>query len=729
MSAISLKIEYASPAQRFGRKGPLPLNYSSTDKSADQSVASPIGGAQVTSSSYGSSALLDIPSEGPASAFDGDPTTAWVVSVANHSVGQWISIRFSRPIQLRTISITPLDDSSLRPWIEEVRLTTDRGAIRQKIPKGNAPVKVAVVPGETSQLTIGIAKVWKSHTEYLEGAGITEVAIPGVTFHPAMRLPTVGLARFSGAGANPPILSLSDPVDNPNLDFSGPVTPAQPIARKFELPKATTMAISGTAVPIPGPALEDLLSTTATPSDQPLQITASSWLRELPRYRPENLVEGSALPWIAGLGDRSPSLTLRWSGARPVDSIDLVPYRGAARPTEVTISSPAGVRTVKVPRAGGIVQFTPMTTDTLTIRFISSTHVKTTEPVGPSAIGILSASIKVPVGLSSIGVPALGNARPLPPAPSTLVTLPCGSGPSVEVDGKVVPTTSSGTLANLMNLQPMAFDACHVPAVALAVGKHVMAFPSGSALRMTVLLGASPTATSTAATTVSTVAPRSTRIVDWAAARRKVYVGPGASAYLQVSQNFSPGWVATISGRTLEAVQLDGWQQGWIVPAGSGGTVTMSFTPDAPYRLGLALGVVFLLLLACLALFGRKRSEYEPTGTRERLPFALLVAAALAVSFVIGGVVMAVLLAPLLYAARRWGSDAMAALAGVVFSGAGLIVALDPNVVPGYHLGAFSGSVQFLSVLAIAAVMCTVVAEGHEHPTGAEPADAGEFGA
>ena len=104
-----------------------------------------------------------------------------------------------------------------------------------------------------------------------------------------------------------------------------------------------------------------------------------------------------------------------------------------------------------------------------------------------------------------------------------------------------------------------------------------------------------------------------------------------------------------LDGHVLEAVQLDGWQQGWIVPAGPGGTVTMTFAPDQSYRLGLGLGAVLPGLLACLALFGRRSSPYEAVGPRRRLPLALLMAGAFVVTFVIGGVVMAVLLLALLY--------------------------------------------------------------------------------
>ncbi len=165
----------------------------------------------------------------------------------------------------------------------------------------------------------------------------------------------------------------------------------------------------------------------------------------------------------------------------------------------------------------------------------------------------------------------------------------------------------------------------------------------------------------------------------------------------------------------------------------------MVFRPDGPYRLGLGLGALFLVLLACLALFGRRASSYEAVGPRRRLPFAVLAGPAFLVTLVIGGVVMAILLVPLFYAARRWGSDLMAAVAGVSFMVAGIIVALNPGTVPGYHLGAFSASVQFLSVVAISAVMCAVVIDdrsdesgvsyGKLRDPGVSPIDRGRVGA
>jgi len=603
-----------------------------------------------------------------------------------------------------------------------VHITTDRGTVRRTIARGSVPNTVTVAPGETRDLRITIAKVWKTHVRrYQLGAGIIEVALPGVTFHPAMRLPTDGLAAFAKPGAQPPILSLYDPVDNPYLDFTGPVTPTPPIARKFTLPQSMAMAISGSAVPVPGPALEQLLTTTATPTAQEVQISASSWLRDLPRFRPENLVERSSLPWVAGLDDPHPSVTLRWPGERSVDSVDLGLDPAAARPTEITVTSPAGSRTVSVPPGGGTVRFAPMTTDMLNVQFTAVTRRTTAQPVGPTTVGVPNTPVVVPVGLSSISVPALGYTPPAPVPSSTPVALACGSGPSVDVDGTSVPTSATGTLGDLIDLLPMAYRACRTSSVPLSSGRHVMSFPAGGAMRMTVLLGSGSPGPTAVTTTTAAAPARTTRVVHWAAADRTIEVGPGAGAYLQLSQNYSPGWVATMDGHTLTSIQLDGWQQGWRLPAGSGGTVTMTFRPDGSYRLGLGLGAVFLVLLACLALLGRRTSSYDAVGPRRRLPFALLTVVAFGVTLVIGGPLMVVVLLLLLLAARRWGSTLMAGVAGLSFFAAGVAVAVHPIAVPAAHLGAFSPLTQFLSVAAVGAVMCAVVIEDGRRPTTGRP--------
>jgi arabinofuranan 3-O-arabinosyltransferase len=73
-----------------------------------------------------------------------------------------------------------------------------------------------------------------------------------------------------------------------------------------------------------------------------------------------------------------------------------------------------------------------------------------------------------------------------------------------------------------------------------------------------------------------------------------------------VHENASPGWHATLNGKPLTAATLDGWQQAFVVPAGQGGTIRLSFAPAAIYHAGIVVSAVALLALLAVG-FGRRR--------------------------------------------------------------------------------------------------------------------------
>jgi arabinofuranan 3-O-arabinosyltransferase len=697
-----------------------PLTYGQASKANTQTVAAPLGAGSVLASSYGSNPYQNDVSEGPASAFDGDPSTAWVGSATKGSVGQWVRIAFVHPIQVSRIGITPFN-TARRPIITQIAIVTDNGTVLRSIPPGSKTAWITVAPGMTRHLKITIRKVHQTnHPTYPPlGAGITDVSIPGVSFHPAMQLPTDELTKFSSPTSEPVVLNLNDPVTNPNLDFTGPTTASEPIPRRFALPRATSVGMAGTAIPLPGASLESLLSQVAMPPNQTLQISASSWLRDLPRFRPDNLIERSSLPWIAGLGDSQPSLTLRWNGMRSVGSLSLGLTSSASRPRLIAISSHAGSRQVTVPRDGGVVSFAPLTTDSLTVRFVAVANQLGRVPTGPHIVGLPNPPPRtLPVGLSSIGIPALAQPIPTPPISVTPFRLPCGAGPTVQVDQTSVRTSVVGTIGDLVDLRPVEISACSPSTISLAAGEHMISFPSGGPFRVTGLTLQSPPS---GAAPTGSADQRSARVVSWTTANRTLSVGAGPATYIQVADNFNPGWVATLHGRTLTPVRLDGWEQGWIVPAGSGGTMSMVFTPDHTYRAALLLGGLFLLLLAILALWGPGRSQMQPIGRRRRLPKALLAIGAAFAALCAGGPLV-LLLVPLVAVAYRWGDRAVALIAGVAFMVAGVIVAWHPYTSAGAHRGAFGSPAQFFSVLAFCAVLSAVVMEGRRRPSGRQPA-------
>jgi arabinofuranan 3-O-arabinosyltransferase len=106
---------------------------------------------------------------------------------------------------------------------------------------------------------------------------------------------------------------------------------------------------------------------------------------------------------------------------------------------------------------------------------------------------------------------------------------------------------------------------------------------------------------------------------------------------LVVPESLNSGWVAhTAAGTRLTAVAVNGWQQGWVVPAGTSGTITLSFTPNSLYRVGLAGGLALLPLLALMAWWPQRRPRDNPAA-RPWAPGLWAAVAALGAGAVIAG--------------------------------------------------------------------------------------------
>ena len=104
---------------------------------------------------------------------------------------------------------------------------------------------------------------------------------------------------------------------------------------------------------------------------------------------------------------------------------------------------------------------------------------------------------------------------------------------------------------------------------------------------------------------------------SWQPDQRQLSIGRGAASYLEVHENYNPGWAATLNGQQLTPVRLDGWQQAFVVPAGAGGTVTLSFRPAATYHLVLVaslLAVALLLAITAWSFTPARQRAAAPTG-------------------------------------------------------------------------------------------------------------------
>jgi arabinofuranan 3-O-arabinosyltransferase len=181
----------------------------------------------------------------------------------------------------------------------------------------------------------------------------------------------------------------------------------------------------------------------------------------------------------------------------------------------------------------------------------------------------------------------------------------CGQGPALRLDGKSYRTAVTGTLADLMKRLPVKVSLCTPGGqLSLGAGQHWLKVAPSSAFVVMDLDIQTVRAGSGAGSPAASAAggQRSVRVLSWADDDRSLGIGPGAKSYLEVHENFNAGWQATLNGRPLPAVELDGWQQAFLVPAGQGGLIKLKFAPTTVYHAALVLGAAALVVLAIIAI-------------------------------------------------------------------------------------------------------------------------------
>jgi arabinofuranan 3-O-arabinosyltransferase len=587
--------EVNPPDDPVGGGGDPPSQLLPVAAAGHQTVAVLAGAKSVTASSAGTW-LAELPQYVPANAFDGNPATAWTEASPSTPAGQWIQINFSRSVDLPSrIGIQLLNDVPTRSIANQLRVTTAAGsATTSTVTTGNVQ-SIRVPPGPSGWLRITITGA-SNVVPGNPGAGISDVLIPGV------RVTTYLKAASDAAGAKAAAdsYSFSQQLPSPYLqsDQSWPAS----LNRIFTTPAKSRLTASISARPEAGPALASLIESLTPANRSDFRVSASSTWESLPELGPGNLFEpSSGKPWLAAATDPQPELKMSWHGRRTISKIVLQPADGlAAAPTSVLIVSPDGKRLAHV-GLGGEVQVTPpLRTDKLSLIFPETSSTV----AGNAAAG---QPAQLPTGLARVKISGLAGLHLSAPSPAAAFRLACGRGPVISVDGRRYRTSVTGTVGDLLELNPVRLHLCTPGgSLTLPAGRQVLSAPSSSDFSITSLTLASKTSAAAAADLSQPVSPatdssRTLQVLSWQADNRELRIGPGPRSYVEIHENANPGWTASLNGRKLMPVTLDGWQQGYIAPAGSGGTITLTFTPDRIYHAGIIASAIALAILVFLA--------------------------------------------------------------------------------------------------------------------------------
>ncbi|MBB5869825.1 arabinofuranan 3-O-arabinosyltransferase [Allocatelliglobosispora scoriae] len=570
--------------------------------------------AVVASSSWADSqaTMGSRPEHQPFAAVDGDPATSWRTVPGNPAVGQWLELRFTGPRTVSQVTVHFDFGAEALP----TRITIDAGAERALV-DSFAPMVTVKMPGNLATTKVRILiNAAVPRPGGMGGVGISEVEIPGVEVERTLLVPQAP-ATDSPVGmlftAAPATASCFFTATGPQCDPQRVRTSEDgtTIDRTASLAETGDYTRAVWARPRPGAALDQALS----PS--PLhQVSASSTASADPAASVWATIDGDInTAWYPTLADEHPWLRLNWPEARKITGIrlNLPDTVAASRPWGVQVVGDGGLREGVVD-SNGVVNFAqPMTTDEITVFFLGDLAAYSRNPY-------LNTVERLPVAVSEL-VALPDEPRPLPD-PDQVVKLPCGSGPTLNIDGAKWRTSLTATRRELRELRevPAAFCDKEDPGtITLATGDvHLRATASTLSTPVRVALDPVPERTSIDA---ADTGGSPIRIDRWGSAERRLDIAAtGNERILAVRENSNPGWQATVNGQALQPIVVDGWQQGWVLPAGAGGAVVLSFAPERTFRNALLLGAGLLVLVVVIAVLpGRNRgATHKPAGRARR---------------------------------------------------------------------------------------------------------------
>ncbi len=680
------------------------------------------GRISVSSAASDSTALPNVsPSSGPAAAIDGDTSTSWVSNSLQTALGQWLQVDFDHPVTNATLTITP-SATAVGAQVRRLEVATVNGTSTVRFDQAGKPVTVALPYGESPWVRIT--------------ATGTDDGSPGVQFG----LTDISITQYDANGFAHPV-NLRHTVDVP-----GP--PADSAVAQWDLgsellgragcAESPTGTRCAAAMAMAAEEPVNLSRTLTVP--EPTPVTPTVWVRARQGPHLADLIAQPRTTRAAGDSDpidvlgsayaatdgdpgtswtapqrtvqphTPPLLTLTLPSRRTVAAIRVTPSTSAlpAHPTLIAVDLGDGPQVRRMTAGTETFTLHPSVTDSIKVWLLDWDDV-----IDRTALGF--DQLKPPglaeiVALDDRGAP-IGAADAATNRART-ISLPCGRGPVIGVAGQFVQTSVTTTVGDLLDGKPIPARPCRAEPIPLPAGQQELLISPGAALIVDGVQLATPRSGEVVSATTTSV-----DVGRWSNDHREVTVGPSAaSRVLVVPESVNPGWIARDpTGAALAPVTVNGWQQGWVLPAGTDGTLTLDFASNATYRAGLIGGLALLPLLFALAFVPARRPGTPGVPAQPWQPHPLVIGGATTVAAAIisggGGVVVAVAALALRYLLRRRDRMLDRLTVGVAASGlilAGAVLSQYPwRSVDGY-IG-HSAGVQFLALLSVVAVAVSTV--------------------
>ncbi|HEX3289445.1 MAG TPA: alpha-(1-_3)-arabinofuranosyltransferase [Mycobacterium sp.] len=681
------------------------------------------GRVTVSSSAADSTALPNVaPASGPTAAIDSDASTSWVSNALQAAVGQWLQVDFDHPVTNATITITP-SATAVGAQVRRIEISTVNGTSTLRFDEPGKPITAALPYGETPWVRItavgtddGSRGVQFGITDFdvtqYDASGFAHpielrhtVAVPGPPADSAVAQWDLGSELLGRSGC-------ADGPDGVHCAAAMALSPEEPVnlSRTLTVPEPVTVTPTVWVRPRQGPNLADLVSqpgtTSASGDSDPIDVLGSAYAATDgdPRTSwtaPQRVVQYHT----------PPNLTLKLPAPAEVAALRVTPSTSTlpAHPKLVAVDLGDGPQVRPMTGYGGAqtIDLRPHTTDTIKVSLLDWDDV-----IDRTALGFDQLK---PPGLGEIA--ALDRqGRPIAAADAArnrarVVALPCGRGPIVAVAGQFVQTSIDTTVGALLDGDPIPAKPCQAGPIALPAGQQELIISPGAAFVVDGVQLVGPLGRE-----LITAPTDPVKIGTWRSDHREVDV-PASQAprILVVPESINPGWTArTRDGTRLTPVTVNGWQQGWVVPPGTSGTVTLHFGSNAVYRAGIAGGLALLPILLLLALVPARRPPRPADPARPWQPGTVATSVAVvAVGAVVSGVAGVIVVGAALgvrYVLRNRTGLLDGITVGVSAGGlilAGTVLSQNPwRSVDGY--AGHSPSVQLLALISVGALAASI---------------------
>ncbi len=606
------------------------------------------GRLSASSSSSDATTLPNVsPASSPVAAVDGDPATAWVSNSLQPAIGQWLQIDFDHPVTNATLTIVP-SATAVGAQVRRIQISTENGTSTVGFDEPGRPLAIALPVGETpwvritavgtddgtSGVQFGITDL--SVTQYDASGFAHPVDLRHTVVVPA---PPPGIA-VAGWDLGSELLGrdgCADAPDGVHCAASMAVAPEEPVTLSRTLTVPATVDVTPTVWvrSRQGPRLAELVSVPGGPRAEGdadlIDILGSAYAATDgdPRtsWTAQQSVVQHHLP---------PTLTVTLPRPEEVTALRLTPSSSAlpTHPKLVAIDLGDGPQ-VRAMQSGGpqTLALHPRVTDTVRISLLDWDDVIDRTALGFDQLkppGLAEVSVLGPGGAPIAPVDAEANRR-------RTIEVPCGQGPVIAVSGRFVQTSVSTTVDALLTGSPIPARACDPVPLNLRAGSQEVLISPGPAFIADGVQFTGPLEAPMIQMSRAAITPA--ELVHWSPDHRELSIPRSPTTQvLVVPESTNPGWVAhSADGAELSGVIVNGWQQGWVVPAGEQGPITLTFPANGPYRAGLAVGLALLPLLAILAWFPARRPQQFLPPARPRSSRALATGAALLAGTAISG--------------------------------------------------------------------------------------------